>query len=153
MEGHAKKCVERYCELSNKTTQQLYRVSTPCIDDLHFKEEEMKYVGELSQVCSQIVLKCFSLARFGRPDILCGQWINLWDRLQNGPKPVTNDYVVWSLTFIIHVNTNSIAMWQTLPNNADWDCFKTPILREILRIQNPLQVEHCVFSEVINLFQ
>ena len=23
MEGHAKKCVERYCELANKTTQQL----------------------------------------------------------------------------------------------------------------------------------
>ena len=33
MEGHAKKCVERYCELANKTTQQLYKVSTPCIDD------------------------------------------------------------------------------------------------------------------------
>ena len=31
---------------------------TPCIDDHHFKEEEMKSVGELSQVCSQIVLKC-----------------------------------------------------------------------------------------------
>ena len=57
MEGHAKKCVERYCELSNKTTQQLYKVSTPCIDNHHFKEEEMKSVGELSQVCSQIVLK------------------------------------------------------------------------------------------------
>ena len=57
MEGHAKKCVERYCELANKTTQQLYKVSTPCIDDHHFKEEEMKSVGELSKVCSQIVLK------------------------------------------------------------------------------------------------
>ena len=34
MEGHAKKCVERYCELANKTTQQLYKVSTLCIDDL-----------------------------------------------------------------------------------------------------------------------
>ena len=44
MEGHAKKCVERYCELSNKTTQQLYKVSTPCIDDHHFKEEELKSV-------------------------------------------------------------------------------------------------------------
>ena len=57
MEGHAKKCVERYCELANKATQQLYKVSTPCIDDHHFKEEEMKSVGELSKVCSQIVLK------------------------------------------------------------------------------------------------
>ena len=57
MEGHAKKCVERYCELANKTTQQLYKVSTPCIDDHHFKEET-KPVGELSQKCSQSVLKC-----------------------------------------------------------------------------------------------
>ena len=70
MEGHAKKCVERYCELANKTTQQLCKVSTPCIDDHHFKEEEMKSVGKLSQVCSQIVLKCVLLARIGRPDIL-----------------------------------------------------------------------------------
>ena len=45
MAGHAKKCVERYCELANKTTQQLYKVSTPCIDDHHFKEEETKSVG------------------------------------------------------------------------------------------------------------
>ena len=47
MAGHAKKCVDRYCELANKTTQQqLYKVSTPCIDDHHF-EEEMKSVGEI----------------------------------------------------------------------------------------------------------
>ena len=31
MEGHAKKCVERYCELANKTTQQLYKVPKPRI--------------------------------------------------------------------------------------------------------------------------
>ena len=68
MAGHAKKCVERYCELANRTTQQLHKVSTPCIDDHHFKEE-FKSVGELSQVCSQIVLKCLYLARIGRPDI------------------------------------------------------------------------------------
>ena len=70
MEGRAMKCVERYCELANKTTQQLHKVSTPCIDDHHFKEE-IKPVGELSKVCSQIVLKCWNLARIGRPDILC----------------------------------------------------------------------------------
>ena len=70
MEGHVKKCVERYCELANKTTQQLYKVSTPCIDDHHFKEEELKSAGELSKVCFQIVLKCLYLARIGRLDIL-----------------------------------------------------------------------------------
>ena len=70
MAGHAKKCVERYCELANKTTQQLYKVSTPCIDDHHFTEEETKSVGELSNTCSQIVLICLYLARIGRSDIL-----------------------------------------------------------------------------------
>ena len=40
------------------------------MDDHHFKEEELKSVGELSQVCSQIVLKCLYLTRIGRPDIL-----------------------------------------------------------------------------------
>ena len=49
--------------------------------------------------------------------------------------------------------TNNIVMWETLPNNAEWDCFKTPILQEILRIQNLHQVEHCAFLEAIRLFQ
>ena len=71
MEGHAKKCVERHCELANKTTQQLYKVSIPCLDDHHFKEVvELKSVGELPEVCSQIVLKCLFLARSGRLYIL-----------------------------------------------------------------------------------
>ena len=70
MEGYAKKCVERNCELANKTTEQLVKVATPCMDDHQFEEEEMGSVGELSTVCSQIVLKCPDLARIGRPDIL-----------------------------------------------------------------------------------
>ena len=70
MESHARKCVERSCGLANKTTQQLYKVSTPCIDDHHFKEAELKSVGEVSKVCSHIVLKCLYLARVGRLDIL-----------------------------------------------------------------------------------
>ena len=53
MEGHAKKCVERYCELANEITEQLDKVETPCMDDRQFKEEENESVGELSAVCSQ----------------------------------------------------------------------------------------------------
>ena len=44
-------------------------------------------------------------------------------------------------------------MLETQPNNADWDCFKTPILQDILRIQNQPRVEHCAFSEAIRVFQ
>ena len=71
MEGHAKNCVDRYCELANKTTQQLYKVSTPCIDDHHFKEEEMKSVGGIVTCmlsnCSEMA---YTWHELGRPDIL-----------------------------------------------------------------------------------
>ena len=63
MEGHAKKSVERYFELANKTTEQLYKVATPF-------EKVNGSVGELSTVYSQIVLKCLFLARIGRLHIL-----------------------------------------------------------------------------------
>ena len=70
MEGHAEKSVERYCELAHKKAEELYTVSSPCLDDHHTKKEELESVGELSEVCSQIALKCLYLARIGRPDIL-----------------------------------------------------------------------------------
>ena len=38
---------------------------------------------------------------------------------------------------------------ETLPNNADWDCFKTQILQEILRTQNLHRVEHCDLWDLI----
>ena len=53
----------------DSTTPHSINQSTPCIDDHQFKED-LKSVGELSKVCSQIVLKCLYLARVGRPDIL-----------------------------------------------------------------------------------
>ena len=60
MEGHAKKWVERYCELANKTTQQLYKVSTPCIDDHHFTQEELKIRGRIVKSmlsnCSEMLI-------------------------------------------------------------------------------------------------
>ena len=71
MEGHAKKNVwSDIASWPTKQTQQLYKVTTPCLDDHQFQEEELGSVGELSKVCSQIVLKCLYLARIGRPDTL-----------------------------------------------------------------------------------
>ena len=151
MEGHAKKCVERYCELANKTTQQLYKVSTPCIDGHHFKEEEMKSVGELSQVCSQIVRNYFFLARIGRPDILWSvnelarsitKWTKAWDKRLN--RLISNIHHTCEYKQCCYVGNTA--------KQCRWDCFKTPILREILRTQNPLLEEHYAFLEVIRLF-
>ena len=53
MEGRAKQCVERYCELANKTTEQLYKVATPCTDDHQFKEVE-------NEICWRIVTSMLS---------------------------------------------------------------------------------------------
>ena len=46
------------------------------------------------------------------------------------------------------MDTDNIVMWVTLPNNADWDCFKTLTSRETLKIRNLLQVEQtlCMFG-------
>ena len=34
-------------------------------------------------------------------------------------------------------------MWETVRNNADWECFRTPILPEILKIPCRRQKEFC----------
>ena len=129
MESHAKKCVERYCELANRTTQPLYKVSTPCLDDHHFKDEQLNSEGEFSQVCPQIVLKCLYLARIGRLDIL------------------------WPVNKIARSITKWTKACDKRLSRLNWDCFKTPIVQEILRIQNLHQVKHSAFLEASRSFQ
>ena len=63
------------------------------MDDHQFKEEEIGSVGELSTVCSQIVLKCLSLARIGRLGVLWS--VNKLARsTTNGQNLVTNAWRV-----------------------------------------------------------
>ena len=81
--------MERYCELANKTIQQLYKVTTPCLDDHPFKQEELGSVGELSKVCFQTVLECLYLAR-NVDQTFYGQRQNLHEQSPNGPELVTN---------------------------------------------------------------
>ena len=64
--GHARKCVERYCELAHKKTEQGFQ---SLFGRSPNQKEELENKGELSEVCSHIVLKCLYLARIGRPDI------------------------------------------------------------------------------------
>ena len=63
MVGHAKKCVERYCELANKTTQQLYKVSTPCIDDHHFQRGGNKICW---RIVNYLLSNCSEMLIFGK---------------------------------------------------------------------------------------
>ena len=128
-------------------------MSILCIDDHHL-DEKNEICGGICKSIISIFSEIFVLGILLEILIFYDQWTNLHDRLQNErKKPVTNDFLVWSLTFIEHVNTNSIDMWAILSSNADWDCSKTQILQGILKIQNLLRVEHCAFLEVIHLFR
>ena len=62
-------CVTILC-VGNKTTQQFYKISTPCIDDHHLKEGRIEIGGRIVKVCFQILLKYLYLARIGKLDIL-----------------------------------------------------------------------------------
>ena len=84
MAGHARKCVERYCEL-------LYKVSSPCLDDHQFKQEELESVGEIPQVCSQNCLEIFVLGTNLEDQTFCGLSTNLQEQSQNGLRHVTDD--------------------------------------------------------------
>ena len=57
MKDHTKICVEIFCELTKKTTEQLHKVATLCMDDHQFKEDENEAVQELSTIYSPIILK------------------------------------------------------------------------------------------------
>ena len=92
MAGHAKKCVERYCELANKTTQQLYKVSTPGIDDHHLQRRRNEICWRIVTCMLSNCSECLYLARIGRPDILWSvnklarsitKWTKAWDKRLN----------------------------------------------------------------------
>ena len=153
MESHAKKCAERYCELANKTTQQLYKVSTPsCIDDHNFKEEEMKSVGELSHECSQIVLKCLYLARIGRFDLLWS--VNKFARSITKWTKACDKRLNRLISYIHH--TSKYKQYCHVGNTAK-QCrlglFQDSDFAGDLEDSKSLLEEHCAFLEVIRLFQ
>ena len=147
MAGHAQKWVERYCQLANKTTQQLYKVTTPCLDDHQFKEVELGSVGELSEVCSQNFQKCLYLARSGRPDKLA-RAVTKWSTACDKRLARLISYIRHTFEF----KSNNIVMWETLHNNASWVCFTTLTLPEILKTKNRPQEDFCAYLEVTRLF-
>ena len=150
MKSHAKKCVERYCELATGRLNNFIKYLLHALKTTTLKKKKW----HLLENCHMYALKRFWNVYTWHvlEDLMFyGQWTNLHDRSQNGPKLVTNDFLVWSLTFITHVNTDNIVTWEILPNNSDWDCFKILTSQEILRIQNLHRVGTlCVFGSPIS---
>ena len=130
------KCAERYCELANKKVEQFFKVSSPCLDDHQFKQEELESVGELSQVFSQIVWKCLYLARIGRPDILWSvnklatsvtKWTQACDKRLN--RLISYIHHTCEYKQHCHVGHTRLII-------VDWVCLKTQTLLATLRTRN-----------------
>ena len=141
-----------YCELAEKTTEQLCEVATPCMDDHQFKDEEKKSVRELSTICSQLVLKCLFLARIERPDILWS--VNMLARaITKWTKPC-DKRLARLISYIHHTNEyqqygcgkHSTTM-QTRIVSRLWFC-KRP-----WKSLNQHQEKFCAFSEVTHVCQ
>ena len=150
MEGHAQKCVERYCELADKRTAVSTKSQSPCLDGHHLKKEALEPVGELSKVCSQKLSFNACTWHVFVDLTFFGQRTNLLDQSPNGPQLVTNDWIVWFHTFTTQVTTDNGVMWETRLSNVDWVYSKTQILLATVRNQNQLRVESSVFSEVVD---
>ena len=70
MTGHIEETLDRYCELSGKTINQLVKVPTPCIDDHLIPVEEFQVKGVLAPVAARIVLMALFFARLARMDVM-----------------------------------------------------------------------------------
>ena len=89
MEGHARKCVERYRELANNKVEQLYKVSSPCLDDQQFKQEELESVGS---IITSMLTNCLLMSVLGTNWETCGLSTNLQEQSQTGLRHVTDDW-------------------------------------------------------------
>ena len=79
----------KFFDLANRKAEQLFQVSSPCLDDHQNKKEELESVGKLSEVCASSGNAC----TWPVVDLtFCGQSTTLPDQSQNGLKLVTD---VW----------------------------------------------------------
>ena len=106
-----------------------------------------KSVGEMSNTCSQIVLKCFYLARIGRPDILwsvnkLARSITKWPKVCDKRLNRLISYIHHTCEYKHHCHVGNTAKQCRLGLFQDSD-FAGDLDRE----------EHYVYSEVIHLFQ
>ena len=125
MAGHAQRSVwnENVSwptrQLNNSTMYLLHALMTTTS-----KKKKQKSVGELSNTCSQIVLKCSYSARIGRPDILwsvnkLARSITKWTQKKKACDKRLNRLI----SYIHHTceTKQYCHVGNILPNNADFD--------------------------------
>ena len=135
MEGHARKCMERFCELANKKTGQLHKASSPCLDDHQMKKEELENTVNCHKFAHILSVNACTWQELV-DQTFCGQSINWPDLSRNGHNLVTDDWHDEFPTFITQVITANIVMWVMRRNIVDQGSSKTPILQDILETPN-----------------
>ena len=123
------------------------------MDDHQFKEEENESVGELSTVCSHIVLIRLYLARIGRPDILWS--VNKLARAVTKWTKACVERLARLISYIHHTNDyRTMLLRGKLSTTVQaWIISRFWFLQEISKTQNQHQEEFCAFSGVIRLCQ
>ena len=115
------------------------------MDDHQFKQEEMVRLENCVQFAHKLFWNVCIWHVLGDLTYY-GLWTNLLVRSRNGQKLVRNVWRAWSRTFITHVNTGNIVLWETLHSNAGWHCCRIQTLLETWKIRSQHQEEF--FSEV-----
>ena len=111
---------------------------------INSKKKNLDLLENCQKYALKIVLKCLFLARIGRPNIprsvnKLARPVTKWTRACNKRLSRLISY------YTTRVNLSNLVMWETLHNNADWDCFRTLSLLEILKTQNRPRVRNPVY--------
>ena len=93
-----------------KKVEQLCKVLSPCLDDHQSKQKELESVRELSQVCSQIVLKMLVLGTNWETRHFYGLSTNLQEKLQHG---LTLAHTGSHLLTLTHTYSHLLALTRT----------------------------------------
>ena len=129
-----------------KQSSNLYKSSTPCLDDHQFKKQELETVGELPKVCSQIVLKWLSLARIGRPDILLS--VNELAGAVTKSTRACDRRLALLISYIHNASDHKQYCHVNTAQHCRLDFSKTLILLGILKTHNRLRDVFYLFSGV-----
>ena len=146
MEGHAKKVwsdiVSWQTRRLNNSTKYLFHASMTTTS----KKKRWESVGELSKVCSQIVLKCLYLARIGRLDILrpvnkLARAITEWTRACDKRLARLISYIHHTREFKHYCHVGNTAQQCRLGLFQDSD------------FAGNLEVDSCAYSEVTRSYE
>ena len=130
-----------------KWLNPMQKVSTLCLDDHHFKRDELETVGELSIVRSHIINKCQYLDRSGRPGI---HWsVNKLARAVTRWTRACDRRLARLISYMI---TGSAVMCEIQPTIADCDFSRIQILPKLGRSKNSTTEKCFVLSGVERSF-